>query len=826
MTIKQIFVKTQAAICLGKQGENEVVEVIFPQPAELMAEEWQLNHQRATDREAYPCPLEKRENSLVWRVTSGDTAVPGIGAAELTCYGKDGEILKSRTYSTSVIKSIATGGEVPDPVKPWYDDIMQRLDQGGGGSGTPGEDGGYYTPEITQADTDTMTVSYTASGSGMPTIEPVTVELPQGPAGKDGSPGADGSPGKDGTDGAPGKDGVTPTIGANGNWYIGDTDTGKPSRGATGTTGPAGPQGEKGADGAKGDKGDPGEQGPQGIQGEKGETGEKGDPGSDASVTTENIASALGYTPADAEALDANVDTTEKILNACCDKVVVSGGNYNLLKISGVTFKSRLQDDSEDLITSTNTNAVTDWFPVTYGKYYSMSAEVDGTRANKYLTYRRVNLKLKDGTIVLYKDQAYPYEGEFSSMTIPVDNVNAVAMRMQIRVENASSSAQDISTSSKLSAFKPMIVEGNTATEAKENALNLEYIDGDAEMPTEYEYVLKHDDTKMDVPAVSPYLRTVNFGKIPTDYYQGVGESYSAEGFGKNTKYADLIAAWKSLVADHSTYVTETELGAASDGQSIYLYDFKPVQITNPDKPIPKIIIVTGQHGWEKADAYGLYYFAGNLLNNWYKHPALSYLRNHVELMIVPFVNTYGCDNLTYKNANDVNINRNYDSNWKLVDDTTSDQYGGAEPFDQPESQLIRDLILANPDALMVIDFHVCNMNTPASFAKMTYYGVCYSTDEYYNRMVDVAAYQLAETSVHFNVDYELDAPDTIMGFLNHFSATGILRDWATDNHFIGVLVEGTTGFPGGTSYDPKIFKVNEEIIANYLVTALHYLGK
>lgn len=34
-----------------------------------------------------------------------------------------------------------------------------------------------------------------------------------------------------------GKDGITPTIGKNGNWYLGSTDTGKPSRGAGGTPG-------------------------------------------------------------------------------------------------------------------------------------------------------------------------------------------------------------------------------------------------------------------------------------------------------------------------------------------------------------------------------------------------------------------------------------------------------------------------------------------------------------------------------------------------------------------------------------------------------------
>lgn len=55
--------------------------------------------------------------------------------------------------------------------------------------------------------------------------------------------GADGAPGKDGadgTDGAKGADGITPHIGDNGNWYIGSTDTGKPSRGATGAKGDTG----------------------------------------------------------------------------------------------------------------------------------------------------------------------------------------------------------------------------------------------------------------------------------------------------------------------------------------------------------------------------------------------------------------------------------------------------------------------------------------------------------------------------------------------------------------------------------------------------------
>ena len=88
--------------------------------------------------------------------------------------------------------------------------------------------------------------------------------------------------------------GLTPHIGDNGNWWIGDTDTLKPARGEQGLQGVRGErglQGERGAQGVqglqglpgvKGDagaKGEQGERGLQGLQGVAGAKGEKGDPG-------------------------------------------------------------------------------------------------------------------------------------------------------------------------------------------------------------------------------------------------------------------------------------------------------------------------------------------------------------------------------------------------------------------------------------------------------------------------------------------------------------------------------------------------------------------
>ena len=79
-----------------------------------------------------------------------------------------------------------------------------------------------------------------------------SVDILDGADGKDGETGPAGKDGKDGVDGKDGTDGITPTIGNNGNWYLGDEDTGKPSRGATGEQGPAGRDGTNGADGIDG----------------------------------------------------------------------------------------------------------------------------------------------------------------------------------------------------------------------------------------------------------------------------------------------------------------------------------------------------------------------------------------------------------------------------------------------------------------------------------------------------------------------------------------------------------------------------------------------
>ena len=118
-----------------------------------------------------------------------------------------------------------------------------------GEQGTPGKDA--IAPQIRiNPDTNEWEVSSdngkTWSSTGINATGKDGSDGKDGVDGKDGTNGKDGVDGKDGTngtngvdgkDGTDGEDGQTPYIGENGNWWIGDTDTGVKAAGDDGKDG-------------------------------------------------------------------------------------------------------------------------------------------------------------------------------------------------------------------------------------------------------------------------------------------------------------------------------------------------------------------------------------------------------------------------------------------------------------------------------------------------------------------------------------------------------------------------------------------------------------
>lgn len=258
-----------------------------------------------------------------------------IDCSEMTLSGHYSLILKDtleRVLYTDICNVVFEGA--PEGYEVTEEDVWYEMYSDGQGGGQPAENAVLYIPQElnnTQKAQARQNIGATTKEYVDEQIE--NIELtpgPQGPAGPQGpqgtqgiqgTQGPQGEQGPQGTQGTPGtngQDGITPHIGENGNWFIGDIDTGvhaqgpQGEQGTQGIQGTQGPQGEQGTAGtpgtngqdgitphidettkhwmigstdtgvvAEGQQGPAGPQGPQGTQGIQGTQGPQGTPGSD-----------------------------------------------------------------------------------------------------------------------------------------------------------------------------------------------------------------------------------------------------------------------------------------------------------------------------------------------------------------------------------------------------------------------------------------------------------------------------------------------------------------------------------------------------------------
>ena len=213
-----------SAILLGHSGENGAVRVAFDLTAFQKAfpgGQPLLLVRRYADTTAYPAPLTVEEQTAYWTVGAADTARAGYGQCELQWYLEDGTLAKSDLFDFLVLGTLKTDAAPPDaPSRRWFEAIRRQL--------------GDLSKLTTQAKENLVAAineaAKTGSGSAALRVSEGYIQFRNGDEWENLIAKSE----LEGTKGEPGEDGETPTIGENGNWYIGPEDTGKPSRGAPG----------------------------------------------------------------------------------------------------------------------------------------------------------------------------------------------------------------------------------------------------------------------------------------------------------------------------------------------------------------------------------------------------------------------------------------------------------------------------------------------------------------------------------------------------------------------------------------------------------------
>lgn len=174
---------------------------------------------------------------------------------------------------------------------------------------------------------------------------------------------------------------------------------------------------------------------------------------------------------------------------------------------------------------------------------------------------------------------------------------------------------------------------------------------------------------------------------------QIAGESFS------KLPYDDLILSYGSLVSLGWNLV---DCGLCSD-EVHHIY-----ALTLGDMSKPTIFIEGGIHGLDEwPNDYWVRDFAKEIVapSSAAHTMGFSALLSRFSFVILPCLNPYGYINRTRWNANEVDINRNFDYNWATF--TPEPGWGGkgAAPFDQPESQLVRSIF----QTYHPIMFHDCH---------------------------------------------------------------------------------------------------------------------
>lgn len=225
-------------------------------------------------------------------------------------------------------------------------------------------------------------------------------------------------------------------------------------------------------------------------------------------------------------------------------------------------------------------------------------------------------------------------------------------------------------------------------------------------------------------------------------------------------------------------YCRKTYIGKDQSGEhSVYSYTFEPQHYSKT------LLLTSCIHGNEYSAFYANSRFLDLVVNKWHTDPHLAYIRKNVRIVCVPIVNPHGFANDNRENSNNVDLNRNFDYNWKAGKgtDPTKSNYKGKAPFSEQESKNMKKLV----EGLNHVTAHVDCHNIVSQVSDY-----CLFYPRFSNQDHNLMTQFMQDVSNHG--DYVTWGSSTLSSFSNW---VGIKKDITS---YLPEIYEGRAGKPRG----------------------------
>jgi predicted deacylase len=199
-------------------------------------------------------------------------------------------------------------------------------------------------------------------------------------------------------------------------------------------------------------------------------------------------------------------------------------------------------------------------------------------------------------------------------------------------------------------------------------------------------------------------VTSVIMSTVPAEAEAGAPTSALPSGRTDYRTLADYEGDMSDLARRHPYLVKPITLPERTpEGRVVHGIEITENAAQRDGKPV---LLITGMHhGTEWASGEVSMEFGTDLVRNYGRDRQITGLLDRARIVIVPIVNVDGFVHNTRRNANNVDMNRNYGFGWG-----ESAPYQGAAPWSEPETRNVRDLI-SSRQVTTFLTMHTCLAN-------------------------------------------------------------------------------------------------------------------